>query len=390
MRKYVNKLTLSIALAVLSLLTMVATTYAWVGLLTNSTFDEFEINLEPKYGEVTEYGIQLSLDGVNFSESLNQVEIKRYLLNNYDSSMYSSYLQKNSNGDYIVNANRVEDEYRKIKLDQCTVDRTNLLGQLDTRLNKFTNMRGEYTTKLLQLDLFVSIFKIASSDDDLSDKKLDLYLNSPEIITSSSATNRTGIYSMNVFNSVTYPNAPGNYLGNPILSNPNVYNSIAAGTKIEGNVKVNIANTCRVAFEKFRAVDKGDISAAKVYDDEIFIYQTGSIYPTYDPYTGVYDFGSVLPDEYNFARQYFNTIYASDPLPSVPQKVLDRGDVVYNPNDEDNVHIVNQGDGVTTTKMVGFRIYFWFEGWDSDCFEVIDNKSVTLNISFSTKSPNEA
>ena len=39
--------------------------------------------------------------------------------------------------------------------------------------------------------------------------------------------------------------------------------------------------------------------------------------------------------------------------------------------------------------MVCFRVYFWFEGWDSDCFEIIDNKSVTVNLSFTTKSPNE-
>ena len=60
MRKYFNKLYLSIALVVLSLLTMVATTYAWVGLLTSTTFDEFTINLqEHESDEISEYTIKL-------------------------------------------------------------------------------------------------------------------------------------------------------------------------------------------------------------------------------------------------------------------------------------------------------------------------------------------
>ena len=61
MKKYVKKVYLSIMLVVFSLLTMVATTYAWVGLLTSSTFDEFTINLQSNDSEeASEYGIELS------------------------------------------------------------------------------------------------------------------------------------------------------------------------------------------------------------------------------------------------------------------------------------------------------------------------------------------
>ena len=51
MKKYVKKVYLSIMLVVFSILTMVATTYAWVGLLTSSTFDEFTINLHQNEDE---------------------------------------------------------------------------------------------------------------------------------------------------------------------------------------------------------------------------------------------------------------------------------------------------------------------------------------------------
>ena len=64
MKKYVKKVYLSIMLVVFSLFAMVATTYAWVGLLTNSTFNEFTINLrEYDDPDTADYGIQLSLTG---------------------------------------------------------------------------------------------------------------------------------------------------------------------------------------------------------------------------------------------------------------------------------------------------------------------------------------
>ena len=145
MRKYVNKLTLSIALAVLSLLTMVATTYAWVGLLTGTTFDEFTINLQDHESkEASEYGIELSLDGIHFADQINPNELKRYLLYNIDpTGLYKDYLKKNSQGNYIVNDNLVKRDYEKLRLDQCTTERAEEPGgNLSTRLNRFKNMKG--------------------------------------------------------------------------------------------------------------------------------------------------------------------------------------------------------------------------------------------------------
>ena len=47
----------------LSLLTMVATTYAWVGLLSNSTLDQFNINVKQATDDDADYGIEMSLTG---------------------------------------------------------------------------------------------------------------------------------------------------------------------------------------------------------------------------------------------------------------------------------------------------------------------------------------
>ena len=388
MRKYFNKLYLSIALVVLSLLTMVATTYAWVGLLTSTTFDEFTINLqEHESDEISEYTIKLSLDGINFYDNINSYELKRYLLHNIDpTGIYKDYVTKNSQGKYIVSDNVVERDYSKLRVDQCTVERPEEPGgYLSTRLGYFKNMKGEVTHNLLKFDLYLAIEKnVTGGEEDQSEKKLDLYLRgSKQLFTADDSA--SGIYSFNLFNSVTYPNSYGSYLGQPILGDG--ANQIHPNQTVNGNVKVDITTSCRVAIEKFKAMPKGDPSNL-TYDDEIFIYQTGSFYPTYNSSTGLYDFGGILPSEYNFARVYYNTIYNNNPLGEVPDLILRRGDTIY--QDDGNVnHIVNQGDGVTTDKMVCLRIYFWYEGWDSNCFEIIDNKKVTLNLEFNTKGPNE-
>ena len=374
MKKYVKKVYLSIMLVVFSLLTMVATTYAWVGLLTSTTFDEFTINLQQSDDpDASEYGIEVSLDGINFYDSISSVDIRRKLLENLNYNV----------SDY--NDNAVNDVFRRHKVSLCT---TTVFGD---RLNsEFRDMKGNITHNYYWFDLYVSIYKVGSEDSS-SQKNLDLYLRD-YILSASTSTNPSGIYEYKLFNSVAYPNYSDTLFGKKILGDSSIANSISEGTVVANKVKIDIANTCRVALDKYVAVDKKHPEQYdSIYGNKgVVIYQNGSQYPTYNSSTGVYDFGGVLPDEYNFARLYHNSLHSdiTEQLGSVPNEIINRGDLVYNDDGVCN-HLITQSDGVTTSKMTKFRIYFWFEGWDSDCFEVIDNKTVTLNLTFSTKSPNE-
>ena len=62
-KKYIfgKKLYISILTSILVLLTTVATTFAWVGVFANSTFDQFDFNI--KSSSLEEYGIEISLSG---------------------------------------------------------------------------------------------------------------------------------------------------------------------------------------------------------------------------------------------------------------------------------------------------------------------------------------
>ena len=375
MRKYFNKLYLSIALVVLSLLTMVATTYAWVGLLTSTTFDEFTINLQKNDSpEASEYGVEVSLDGIEFADTIDQTKLRRVVLNNLGYNVTN------------FNDNRVDEVIRQHRMDQVTTTR------FGNRIGKFHNMISEETSNYFWFDLYLAVYKIGVKVEDMteeeSNKKLDLYLRD-YILSSSTPTNTSGIYEYTLFNSVTYPTA--NPLGNDILGNPG---GIALGSTIDGKVKLDISNSCRLALEKYVPADKGhpehytDGTISGDIHSDLLIYQNGSINPTYNPYTGVYDFGGILPDGYNFAREYFNSLHVDNLLGSVPEAAINRGDLVYNDDGYVN-HVIDSTDNVTIKKMARFRVFFWFEGWDSDCFDIIDSKVVTLNLQFSTKSPLE-
>ena len=61
-KKYIfgKKLYISVLTSILVLLTTVATTFAWVGVFANSTFETFNIDL--KASHLDEYGIEISFE----------------------------------------------------------------------------------------------------------------------------------------------------------------------------------------------------------------------------------------------------------------------------------------------------------------------------------------
>lgn len=388
MKKYVKKVYLSIMLVVFSLLTMVATTYAWVGLLTSSTFDEFTINLQQSDNpDASEYGIELSLDGINFSESIDQTELRRRLLYNIDSTdKFKDILTKNSSGNYVVSNNKVNEEFRKNKLEPCT---TYVEGTGQTKqLAQFFNMKGLVTKKYYFFDLYLSIFKIGGGETQ-SDMTMNLYLRD-SILSSATVANPSGIYETTLFNDIIYPNTNLSYRDNNILNN-SLPGSVDLGAKFSGKYSVDISTSCRLAIEKLVAVDKYHPEQYYGMNSHrgLYIFQKGSIYPVYNSLTNVVDFGGILPSEYNFARMYYNSLHPGEELGEVPANVLNRGDVIFADDGITNKIVDKDTDNVTTSNMIRFRIYFWYEGWDSNCFDVIDDKSVTLNLSFSTKNPND-
>ena len=384
MKKYFNKFTMSILMVGLSLLTMVATTYAWVGLLSNSTLDQFNINVKQATEDDADYGIEMSLTGEegSFSDMVDMIELKKQILLN--TQMYDE--------EALNSENKINEAFRRHRMVQCTAH----LNQLDNHyIQRFADM-GDVTTKnYFKFDIYISIFKIGNETDYEATLALDLYLR--DFVLSSEITSFTPM------KEIEFPNS--NPTGQTYLGNPNVTNSLPLGTIIgENKLYMDPSSACRLSVQRHNVVDKYDVNYYNQYKDnveDIHIYQNGTpyknpvtnkyeydkCYPTYNSETGVYDFGGILPDNYNYAQIYHNELMQS-PIGTVSNEMLNRGDLIFADDGEIN-HIISTDDGVTTRKMVKFTFCFWFEGWDSDCYMAVDNKTVNVNLEFSTKNPND-
>ena len=116
------------------------------------------------------------------------------------------------------------------------------------------------------------------------------------------------------------------------------------------------------------------------------IYQGGTQLPTYDSATDTYSFGGILPEEYNialFEHKKNRRIKYEDF--KIPSDAINRGDLELT-DDNKKLFDDNYGFGVNSgvKTKVKLTIYFWFEGWDADCFEIIDAVNVKINLNFAT------
>ena len=86
-KKATRRIYLSLIFVTLSLLTMVATTFAWVGIVSNASFERISINLETD-NEKSDYGVMLSLSGAknDFHDSIDALALQKQLLINISTS----------------------------------------------------------------------------------------------------------------------------------------------------------------------------------------------------------------------------------------------------------------------------------------------------------------
>ena len=360
-----RKISFSLTILFLSLLTMVATTFAWVGITTNSTFDEFSIKLKTD-SDMGSYGVQLSLSGHpnTFSDSIDSVELKRQILKNIGRS--SNFVDNAS--DEAINVT-----FAQQKFDQCTPLKADAYHDVfsDREVQVFENILDKSRTKnFVYFDVYASIYAAKADVMDDTSRGVSLFLR--ESIISSNDIGTT-----NLLNKYKYPNSTFS-IGGVSYSNP------FSGNEFSGKVNVNPASAVRVCVQTFEPLDyeTSDLTDCIGYK----IYQYDDNIPYYDNLNNIYSFGGILPSEHNMAYQQYNMSHPGAELSNIPDWQINRGDITY--KDSGNIgRICSEEDGLTVTKKIKFRIYFWFEGWDSDCFEVIDKKVVNINLSFSNKAP---
>lgn len=346
MQNAVKKMYISMLVLVFVMLTCVATTYAWVGILTNSKFEEFDLNV--KSSNLNEYGIEISLDGINFTTEIDSISLKKQILLNY------GYKEEQ-----LTNDEHIEAYFARINLSQCTTQP----NYTTNKLGSFRNFTNNATRGYFKFDVFISAYKVYETEI-VTDYKLDAFLRGDIL---------EGV------------------VGKCQLTNEFFYPSDFVNSTIDANhvisaPKVNSVSASRLAIEKYEVVEK---YKPELYDDssecvDLIIYQGGTQNPYYSAADDVYSFGGIIDDKYNLALFDYNNF--NHQSLTVPDWALERGQKELEINEE-NSQIVDSSkieEQIGINEMMKLSFYFWFEGWDSDCFRVINKNPVSINLDFST------
>lgn len=354
-----KKLYMSMLVSMLVLVTTVVTTYAWASISDYASTERFEIGLNND--EFSDYAILISLDGVNFSEFLDPVDIKREILKNKNIHSEIANLPDSS----------IESLFKDLEMHPVSTQRIgNELGAFisldDIKPGfkyDFNGVETEVASRAyFEFDLYLTFDYVGEGavNDDVLNQKHSVYLaNIEEMITSTTK----GV----------------------ALSGPFEFENYFPGEEFEFNVKVNAASATRLALSKYDVVDRGNVAAYDgVKPSDLTIYQGGSSTPTVDE-DGVYSFGGLMPEGDNLAFVEYNRLH--DPISTslLNEFINNRGKEIAFGEATDR-WVVTEADGLTVNKMIKFTVCMWIEGFDADCFHVIGDSSVSLNLTFSSSS----
>ena len=373
MLKATKKVYMSILAILLVFITVVATTFAWVGILTYAQTDTFKMNLKVQDLE-NDYFLSISATDeegyddeghfyTTYSDTANVTELKKQIIKNMGISIAD-----------LTNDNLVDRKFNQVyQIAPATTTRNTILN------DEFHCLESRWGAKSIQtanskayykFDIYISMEHREgdSAINENTNQKMNLFL-------ADIAQTLTGDISTQVVqNEFTYD--PSN------LYNPNGLYSV------NDVVNIDAASAARLALAVYDPILRTDKYSGTETPNRLYIYQGGTQYPTYYSESDTYSFGGILPEEYNLA--YYEHVMNKTIKPSefpIPDEAINRGDLELIENNKD-LFDDEYGFGISNGKKtkVKITVYFWFEGWDSDCFEIIDAVNVRININFGTDS----
>ena len=390
MKKYKKKIIFMSISFVLVFMTMIATTFAWIGIFTYANTKKFDINLRVLDYDA-DYFLTISSTGKrdSFSEEIDTIELKKQVLANRgrdltlltnDDAISAAYAEETSSFDpatTLPNSNNSLFDFKKMSMIET-----------DATYNPITKkiIPGLVDAKddFIWFDLYFTV-DTKEGISSMSEINSPIFLTALEDTVIGNITTHTMLmYDSNTendFKVIDY-----NTIGTiPYLNYVPVLKNIANSKKIN----VNSKNAMRFGFDLYEP-----IPIDEEYDDtnkikSNVIYSVGSTYPNYVSSEDYYDLGNNLPTEYNTAAQELMNTKSYFEV-NVPNEYINRGDRELNyennqvwksatdlssPNNYLGVH-----NGVQTKMRL--RTYLWFEGWDSDCLLGINGSDVILNLTF--------
>lgn len=380
MRGLSKKIIISLLTSVVVLITMVATTFAWVGIFSYASASNFHMNLKIQETKANYY-LTISGSGTSgtFGESVPTIDIERQILKNRNTSEdYSSYLDSQDD-------NSIETIFSKLTLTPLTTTVS------DNKLTKFEaiNYDNDYYLEMIETKGYYK-FDLYFSVDTKDGINLDTTeINASIFMTELEETLIGTLADFNFSNGNPFSDLEDNPKTAILKNMPNVY-------------VVNSANAMRFAFEIYNPINIQDEYDIDAVPSKTMIYQGGTQEPSISE-DGSYSLGGILEEERNTALNEILVIrpYLKDNIymgkkeyyQECLSNAINRGANDLEITDENRTvrakatdaeleagNFLGVHEGVQTKQKM--TVYFWAEGWDCDCLLGINEKPVTLNLTF--------
>ena len=362
---------ISILTSVIVFVTMVATTFAWVGIFTYASTDSFQMNL--KVSELdSNYYLTISSDGKkdNFSDSVSTINLQRQILNEKYDFKYAN-----------VDDSTIEKLFSNLVIapSTTTINSDNTFSTFEEVNYNYGAFNLQQSKSYYKFDIYLSVNTKEGITSDTTGIKANVFLTNL-------AETLVGTIHEDMFSDINpFINMPSNPINDLLRTIPKKFS-------------VDSKNACRFGFSIYNPIDINDEYVGTELPEKSLIFQGGNEMPYYNETTDVYDLGGCLPEDQNTAIQeilkirpdYTNS--SADLFYSKLNQAMNRGDLVLT---EENSLIWNRNeqtkylgimDGIQTKMKVS--VYFWFEGWDADCLRHIEMQPVTLNLTFTSGTDN--
>lgn len=325
MEYFVRKLWYSIIVAILVLVTTVTSTYAWYASVFTNDIDEFNFDISGTGS------IYASLDGVNFKSNFSDLEIK------------TAILTKRGIDTTEMKSSQIDELFKQITLYSISPNNYEDLSLGFYKIDEHQQLATD--SGYLSLDMYFTTdlpLTYHANGDPIGQ---EIFFQSDSIIESDSFYANLSTY---------------NLPRHPVFGDMN------------RKFYVNAKNACRVGVSRYETVTLGVTDNFVHYqNDEIYYF--GDEEPSISS-DGVYSFGNIK-QENNVALQCYNSR-------------LNTSLEVPNDNREDTNIIgnsfINSKMGLCVNKMMKVTFYIWLEGWDSDCFDEFQGKSLNIYLKFSS------
>lgn len=362
MKQMIRKTYLSIFTSILVLIVSITTTYAWAGILSYSSTEQFTINLEKI--EHSDYSLMISLDGIHFSEGISMVQLRRTILSNMDvdCSNLSDTVVNDVFSKLVMNPVSMQQNGNEIGPFVCLEDIT---GVSKFNYASVVNESEKAKKSYFNFDLYLSFD----------------YTGSKELVSEEVINDSQSVMLSNISNLLVGPTKGIQ------LSKPYQFQDYFNQEEIKVT-KVDITSAARVALTKYEVVERGHPESVSTVSD-LILYQGGTATPTYED--GVYSFGGIMDKNNNLAFTEYNNINSK----KIDSAILDEfyqnrcnesglENAIALDDLEDGHWIIQKEDGLCAQTMMKINVKMWIEGFDGDCFNVIGRSPITLNLIFST------